>query len=363
MNNLEIDENILVSCRVCLKKNRKMKDLFDEAKEIVNKIEFCTGILLKDDSELPKNICNICIRNLTVAHKFKTRCILSERTLQNLLDVEININSNIKDLENCKIELKTEDLYEEASNCGSVNGINNVKTIKTELNENNLLTVESERESPKAKKTPNKRGPYKKVGPKRLKKLKFRKLACEPCGLKFTDKRQSDDHKLQHKEEPWICEICGKSFSHRSSLHSHVSSHTRMFSCEHCDYGTGNKFDLIKHMQIHLGLKRFKCSECPAVYRTSSSMRDHVKRTHLQLRPHACHLCDRTFYDRTKLNRHVDSHFDLKRFECDICQACFSRRWYWKKHLEKQHDVVVPPKRPGRQRTTEYSIDITENIK
>ncbi|PZC71959.1 hypothetical protein B5X24_HaOG212114 [Helicoverpa armigera] len=39
-----------------------------------------------------------------------------------------------------------------------------------------------------------------------------------------------------------------------------------------------------------------------------------------------------------------------KRFACDICHAHFSRRCYWKKHLLRQHDIVTPPQRPGRQK-------------
>ncbi|CAK1587612.1 unnamed protein product [Parnassius mnemosyne] len=366
------------SCRVCMGKNIDMLHMFDTG-DIVDKIYFCTGIQFKNEDGLPSQICNTCLEDLSIAHKFKTQCLLAEETLTRKIKEEKPEDiKQIKEPASCEFSVKSddnddvkEDLFEpgdditEVLEDAKVKDESNAVSVKKNSRVKLKIKTECVKEevSLKARK---KRGPYNKSGvPKRLRKYKFRKLFCEPCGLKFTSKQQSDEHKRDvHKDsDSFVCEICGKVFVHRASHYTHVRSHLPpQYACDHCDYCTWHKHDLVKHVRIHTGVKMYQCEYCTASYYTSSNLTCHIRRYHEKERRYHCELCDRSFYDRTKLNRHLDSHNEIKRFECDVCHACFTRRCYWKKHLQRQHNVIVPPQRPGRQKTNRQIGEPTESL-
>ncbi|XP_013134233.1 PREDICTED: zinc finger protein Aiolos-like isoform X2 [Papilio polytes] len=295
------------SCRVCMDEKADLSDIFTS--DIADKIFFCTGIQITKDDGLPSQICDVCFNNLSIAYNFKTQCLLTERTLKNInIDIKYDVteeSGNTDEGVGNDFDLKEEE--SEVDVHIKVEPVDNRRSTRIKL-----MKIESITEN-EVTKVRKKRGPYKKTGQTRLSKFKYRKLFCEPCGLKFMDKEESDKHKKEiHKGESFICEVI-------------------WYYC--------------------VGVKLYQCKHCTASYHASSNLTSHIRRCHTRERRHACHLCDRAFYDRTKLNRHIDSHNDIKRFECDICHACFSRRCYWKKHLQRQHGVVVPPQRPGRQKT------------
>ncbi|CAB3261201.1 unnamed protein product [Arctia plantaginis] len=342
------------SCRICMLRNSNMSGIFEtESEHIIQEILFCTGITLKKEDGFPTKICTQCLKNLTVAYKFKTSCILADKTFRKLV-IDTDIKAEVPEItdEEFDVHMEYEDEFEEK--------------VKEEVDWEPVLTHNVRRKERLKKKEAAQsvleKQPPKRVGrpksataaPRPLKKYKFKKLHCEPCNIKFTNKQQCDDHKkaLHKDSNHWVCEICGKMFVHRASHYTHVKSHLPpQFACDQCDYKTSHKHDLVKHIRIHTGIKMYQCEYCTASYYTSSNLTMHTRRNHMKQRPFECSICRRTFFDRTKLNRHIDTHNDIKRFECEVCHACFTRRCYWKKHLLRQHDIVTPPQRPGRQKT------------
>ncbi|XP_026749414.2 zinc finger protein 2-like [Galleria mellonella] len=335
------------SCRVCMARKANMSRMFDTEFDFISQIEFCTGVVFAKEDGLPSQICETCVTDLTVAHKFKTTCIHADNMFRKLL-TDIKIEASDDELNDVSYNLNEVDVKKETLDDEICDEI--TKEIKLTPHVN-----ESKTEIKKVAKVRKTRGPYKKTGrPKRLRKYKFTRLQCEPCGVKFTSREQSEEHKRSvHKEnESWVCEMCGKVFTHRASLYTHTRSHLPpQYGCERCDYRTWHKHDLVKHLRIHTGEKQYQCHFCTSSYHTSSNLTDHIRRFHEGVKRFQCQLCDRKFFDRTKLNRHVDSHNEIRRFECDICHSFFTRRCYWKKHLYRQHNVEVPPQRPGRRPT------------
>ncbi|XP_059056372.1 zinc finger and SCAN domain-containing protein 21-like [Achroia grisella] len=343
----EVDE-IKQSCRVCMAKKVNMSRIFDTESNLIAQIEFCTGIQLTKEDDLPSQICNVCITDLSVAHKFKTRYIHADNMFRKLL-ANVKIEASDDETNNESYNINDDDVKEETlDNQIGDEAIKSDVKVMTNVDKSKIVI----QNIPQVRKT---RGPYRKSEqPKRLRKYKFKRLQCEPCGIKFASRELSDEHKRNiHKEnESWVCEICGKMFIHRASLYTHTRSHLPpQYGCEKCDYRTWHKHDLVKHLRIHTGEKQYQCHFCTSSYHTSSNLTGHIRRFHEGLKRFQCHLCDRKFFDRTKLNRHVDSHNEIRRFECDICHSFFTRRCYWKKHLHRQHNVEIPPQRPGRRPT------------
>ncbi|XP_045457124.1 zinc finger protein 39-like [Melitaea cinxia] len=367
MDNLDLIE----ICRVCLSHGINMNYLFKyNNNKVIDKIEFCSGVQLKEEKGLPNLICKNCLNKLSIAYKFKTMCIVSEEVLHQIILKRIKVEtpddtptkekSFTVDDYGAEDKVDSQELNEIKCEDGDQDGI-----FPEELNSNIHLEVRSrwqklkvpEREvkSKPENTKPSICGQDKKTGPRRLKKFKFARLKCELCNIKFTNRKESDDHKKEMHSEKfnWICEVCGKRFLSRSSHCTHARSHRpRRLACAHCDYRCVTKSDLEKHLRTHSGIKKFKCVSCSAGFHASSNLREHERRIHsTAVRRFACQLCPKRFHDRTKLNRHIDTHNDCKRFKCEHCLTCFSRRCNWKKHLEKQHSVLVPPQRPGRRPT------------
>lgn len=361
--------DILDSCRICMARCSDMCYIFDDGKtKIIRDIEFCTGLLIKNEASLPTKVCETCLGNLSIAFSFKTSCLLADNTFRRILDATI------------KTELL--DAYDNSMNNESpmlsyddvpINNCTEDSKIKEEIF-NGEIEKENHRDNSRVINGPKcvdsapaikicgvrkTRGPYKK---RKLRNVttdvpknthKIDPLACVICNLKFENKLQAVRHrKDQHMNTKcWLCEICGKVFVHRGSHYSHVKSHHPPdYACNHCDYKTWQKHDLVKHLRRHDGIKLYQCEYCTASYYIVSNLINHIRRIHQGEKRYSCDICQKRFYDRTKLNRHIDSHNDIKRFECDVCHACFTRRCYWKKHLLRQHGVVTPPQRPGRQK-------------
>lgn len=346
--------SLMDSCRVCMAQNLNMTSIFETEKDsTVDEIYFCTGITIKREAGLPTKICNGCLTNLSVAFKFKTSCLIADETFRKIatalkIKTEEPDEPDVSDVE-----------YEEIVDCKDEGDKDFKEEVKQEPVEVEFCGVRKSTLIKVKKSLPPIKGRPRKTAaslkePRRLKQFKFKRLWCEPCNMKFETKEESDEHKREtHKvSQNWVCEICGKIFTHRASHYRHIKSHQPpRFACDHCDYKTWHKYDLAKHIRIHTGLKMYQCEYCTASYYTSSNLTSHIRRLHMHEKRHDCNICRRTFFDKTKLNLHLDSHLEIKRFACDICHAHFSRRCYWKKHLLRQHDIVTPRQRPGRQKT------------
>lgn len=55
---------------------------------------------LQNEDGFPTCICKLCLRNLTIAHKFKTKCIHSDETFHKLLTVKAEVQSDTDDYVN-----------------------------------------------------------------------------------------------------------------------------------------------------------------------------------------------------------------------------------------------------------------------
>lgn len=75
-----------------------------------------------------------------------------------------------------------------------------------------------------------------------------------------------------------------------------------------------------------------------------------------------CDMCDKSFADQTKLNRHKLSHLAVKPFGCDICGARLSRQDHLKRHMY-MHEVSHPLICGSCRYATNKLRDLREHIK
>ncbi|KAF7656743.1 hypothetical protein LDENG_00037130 [Lucifuga dentata] len=145
---------------------------------------------------------------------------------------------------------------------------------------------------------------------------------------------------------PHVCPYCGKTFTRRVFLRTHVYSHTgeKLFTCKVCTKSFTNSQSLLRHSMSHTGMKPFNCDECGKNFSQAATLKRH-QLIHSSTQPRrkrgrkpvctldnegAAHLfpcphCPSRFGTEDQLNHHKLLHTSHP-FPCPECGEAFKRR-------------------------------------
>ena len=133
------------------------------------------------------------------------------------------------------------------------------------------------------------------------------------CSKVFSDRTLRDRHfaaiHLKNLPKPHECEVCGRRFSSKSGLDSHMVTHT--------------------------GDKPYRCSICAKMFGARNSFQRHLK-THGE-KTHCCPICGKMFAIKGGLKNHMVSHQNTKPYPCVLCGKYFAYKSCVKLHMEKIH--------------------------
>jgi uncharacterized Zn-finger protein len=93
------------------------------------------------------------------------------------------------------------------------------------------------------------------------------------------------NHKRTHiDEKPFTCNVCGRSFSLKSSLVKHDRTHTgdKPYACNVCESSFTQKWNLVVHNRTHTGEKPYECGQCEKKFITSSHRTKHIRSIHFK---------------------------------------------------------------------------------
>ncbi|XP_071476573.1 uncharacterized protein [Diadema antillarum] len=120
-----------------------------------------------------------------------------------------------------------------------------------------------------------------------------RRFSCEFCSADFTEKKNLlRHHRVFHQGQRvlHVCDLCGKGFSRPDSLKRHMKTHQDP-----------------NNVKTNGEDQRLTCSQCDAQFIEQKHLDEHVK-THRLKETFLCHTCGRTYYQREKFMKHLDSH-------------------------------------------------------
>merc|ERR1711860_200673 len=97
--------------------------------------------------------------------------------------------------------------------------------------------------------------------------------------------------------------------------------------CDKCDKIFKKKSKLKRHTQsVHEGVK-FPCKQCPEIYSYHDGLRRHMKNYHGGLVDQPMDIrdkCDKIFFSKHSLKRHIQSVHEGVKFPCKQCQEIYS---------------------------------------
>ncbi|XP_078110385.1 LOW QUALITY PROTEIN: zinc finger protein PLAGL2 [Sander vitreus] len=213
---------------------------------------------------------------------------------------------------------------------------------------------------------------------------------CLVCGVLFASQEKLRLHALSHTgEKPFHCSQphCPKAFSSKYKLFRHMATHSpqKTHQCSFCEKMFHRKDHLKNHLQTHDPNKEaFKCEECGKHYNTKLGYKRHVAMhsatagdltckvcmqsyestpvllEHLKShsgkssggtkeKKHPCDHCDRRFYTRKDVRRHMVVHTGRKDFLCQYCAQRFGRKDHLTRHVKKSHSqelLKIKPEPP-----------------
>lgn len=143
------------------------------------------------------------------------------------------------------------------------------------------------------------------------------------------------------------CSYCEKMFHRKDHLKNHLHTHDphkEAFTCQECGKSYNTKLGFKRHLALHAANSGdLTCQVCLQPFPSTGVLLEHLK-THAgkssggtKEKKHRCEHCERRFYTRKDVRRHMVVHTGRKDFLCQYCAQRFGRKDHLTRHVKKSH--------------------------
>lgn len=167
---------------------------------------------------------------------------------------------------------------------------------------------------------------------------------CDICYRTFNRRSNLTKHTRTHTgEKLYKCEVCGRKFSETGTLKRHHSTHHHLniekpFACDTCGVRFAHERNRKTHARVHDSVEsaRYLCAACGRAFSQRAHLVSHVAAMHTGERRHQCAVCGRAFTDTGQLSKHRRTHSEGggREWRCAQpgCAAAFPQRWALHRH-------------------------------
>ncbi|XP_068606348.1 zinc finger protein PLAGL2 [Brachionichthys hirsutus] len=168
------------------------------------------------------------------------------------------------------------------------------------------------------------------------------------CPKAFSSKYKLFRHMATHSpQKTHQCSFCEKMFHRKDHLKNHLQTHDpnkEAFKCDECGKHYNTKLGFKRHVAMHSATAGdLTCKVCMQTYDSTPVLLEHLK-SHsgkssggTKEKKHQCDHCDRRFYTRKDVRRHMVVHTGRKDFLCQYCAQRFGRKDHLTRHVKKSH--------------------------
>ncbi|XP_065645047.1 zinc finger protein 567 [Hydra vulgaris] len=162
---------------------------------------------------------------------------------------------------------------------------------------------------------------------------------------KNSKKANKHQHPEPNSEYPYQCDVCDLLFKTLELLSDHqhtVHDSNQQFVCRYCSKKFNDKYNMRKHVLIHVGEKRHKCSFCDKAFLRKDHLRSHLH-THYN-RKYGCKICGKGFRTMDMYERHSKTHKDQSACKDNLQVFTLNKKdiiLQSENHLDERNDVSV----------------------
>ncbi|XP_038059517.1 zinc finger protein 208-like isoform X2 [Patiria miniata] len=138
-------------------------------------------------------------------------------------------------------------------------------------------------------------------------------FACDLCDKRYGHSGTLTAHRKTHfDQELYSCSLCDRSNLSKRGLRNHQRSHAanqRIYPCDKCDKKFKTRHNLANHLAsaIHSNVRPFLCQVCGKTFTHLGRLRRHAL-AHSQNKSFICEVCGKTCSRRDNLRTHMKVH-------------------------------------------------------
>lgn len=306
---------------------------------VFKQLIICTSIDCDETDEYPKIICQNCSEKLASFYEFRTMCIQSINTFNemlkdpSILSTREGIKTMKSEIFECEVGL-IKNLEESIdSPIGAEDMFEDFVAMEEEyLEDNPLKESDSENEEGELNDSDFDEKPDLDELAEGKRKKKY--FECPKCAKKFVKQERLGNHMRIHDGlKPFPCSQCHRAYMKLANLNTHIKESHRLngeklvipCTAEGCDKTFDKRHSLLAHLRYKHSNKvrperTYICETCGKTFKTSWSLKEHsYLHTGEETYPYKCDQCSKKFIAQKAFKEHLLRHSGIKNFECTFC--------------------------------------------